>query len=138
MRDDRGQTTLLVTGLVLVALLLVCVVVDASAAYLRRQELDGVADGAALAAADGINAERMYVEGVGEHTAMDPSAARRLVDAHLRRLGVAQGLRWQVVTTDGRVEVQVTGELSLPLVPPGWSAGTQVTGTASVQVVILD
>ncbi len=39
------------------ARVLVCVVVDASAAYLRRQWFISLADGAALAAADGVKAE---------------------------------------------------------------------------------
>ena len=55
---DDGQTSLLIVGFFLVAVLLVVVVVDASAAYLRRQELDALADGAALAAADAVGRRR--------------------------------------------------------------------------------
>ena len=41
-----GQTTLLIVGFAIVAIMMVGVVVDASAAYLRRAGLDSLADGA--------------------------------------------------------------------------------------------
>ncbi len=56
-RDERGQTSLLIMGFFVILSLLVGVVVDASAAYLRRQWFISLADGAALAAADGVKAE---------------------------------------------------------------------------------
>ena len=65
-RAERGQTSVLIMGFFLVAVLLTVVVVDASAAFLRRQRLDAVADGAALAAADGVQGEQVYEGGLGE------------------------------------------------------------------------
>ncbi|WP_447643347.1 pilus assembly protein TadG-related protein [Nocardioides zeae] len=50
--DQHGQTTLMIVGFAGVLFMLLAVVVDASAAYLQRQGLATIADGAALAGAD--------------------------------------------------------------------------------------
>ena len=71
-RSQHGQTALLIVGFAVVALLMVGVVVDASAAYLRRSGLDSLADGAALAAADGIQGRQVYEGGLGERAEIDP------------------------------------------------------------------
>lgn len=144
MRDrseDVGQTSLLIVGFFLVAVLLVVVVVDASAAYLRRQELDALADGAALAAADAVAEEQVYTEGLGETAQLDPVTARERVADHLRALGAHRrypGLRWTVVTAEQSVQVRVTTPLELPFAPPGWAERTDVTGTAVALVVVGD
>ena len=140
-RGERGQTGLLITGLFLVAVLLVVVVVDASAAYLRRQRLDSLADGAALAAVDGLQGEAVYTRGLGERAEIDPVAARAYSAAYLRSLGAHQeypGLELQVVTSVDAVQVRVTTPLDLPLVPPGWADDTRVTGRAAAYVTIGD
>ena len=137
--DERGQTSLLIIGFFLVALLLVVVVVDASAAYLRRQELDALADGAALAAADGIQGAQVYEQGLGERAAIDPELARALVADHLDRLGARSdhpGLEPVVEVRDDTVLVELRAPLELPLVPPGWTDGAEVTGRASAFVAV--
>ncbi|MFC6345663.1 pilus assembly protein TadG-related protein, partial [Nocardioides hankookensis] len=64
-RDEDGQTTVLIVGFALVLVMAVAMVVDVSAAYLQRQGLDTVADGAALRAADlGATGEEVYAGGV--------------------------------------------------------------------------
>ena len=47
MRDERGTGMLLIVGLAFVLAMMAAVVTDASAAYLQRQGLDTIADGAA-------------------------------------------------------------------------------------------
>lgn len=139
--SERGQTSLLILGFFLVAILLVVVVVDASAAYLRRQQLDAVADGAALAAADAIRGEQVYEDGLGERAELDPQQARQHVAAYLQRLGAHAsypGLSYQVTTTLDSVEVRVTTPLDLPFAPPGWAERTEVTGTSAAFVEVLD
>ena len=139
--DERGQTSLLIIGFFLVALLLVVVVVDASAAYLRRQELDALADGAALAAADGIQGAQVYEQGLGERAAIDPDLARSYVVDYLERLGASRvypGLVPRVDVQDDRVLVEMRAPLDLPLVPPGWTSGTRVAGRASAFVAVAD
>jgi hypothetical protein len=138
-RDERGQTSLLIVGFFLVALLLTIVVVDASAAYLRRQQLDALADGAALAAADGIQGAQVYEQGLGDRAAIDPELARSYVADYLERLGAARdypGLVPVVTVRGDSVEVVVHAPLELPLVPPGWTSGSRVTGRASAFVAV--
>ena len=131
--EEDGQTTLLIIGFFLVAVLLVVVVVDASAAYLRRQELDALADGAALAAADAIDESAVYSRGLGAEAVLDPGAARQRVAEYLAQVGAHgryAGLRYAVVAAGDSVEVRVTTPLELPFAPPGWDGRTQVSGTA--------
>lgn len=140
-RSERGQTGLLISGLFLVAVLLVVVVVDASAAYLRRQELDSLADGAALAAVDGLQGDAVYTRGLGERAEIDPVAARAYSAAYLQSLGAHQrypGLELQVVTSLESVQVRITTPLDLPLAPPGWDDGARVTGHAAAYVTVGD
>ena len=71
MRREGGTASLLIVGFAIVAIMMVGVVVDASAAYLRRSGLDSLADGAALAAADGIQGRQVYEGGLGERARID-------------------------------------------------------------------
>ena len=140
-RDEHGQTAVLIVGFFLVALLLVVVVVDASAAYLRRQELDALADGAALAAADGIQGSQVYEQGLGERAAIDPELARTYVEDYLDRLDARRDqprLAPEVTVRGDSVEVVVRAPLELPFVPPGWTSSSRVTGRASAFVAVSD
>ena len=140
-RDERGQTTVLLVGFFLVAVLLVVVVVDSSAAFLMRQRLDAVADGAALAAADGVQGEQVYEGGLGERAEIDPVVARKYVAEYLARIGAGRdypGLVWRVSTTPTAVNVEVSSALDLPLVPPGWTGDSRVSGRSAAYVVVSD
>ena len=138
---QQGQTSVMVVGLFLVTVLLVVVVVDVSAAYLRRQELDSLADGAALAAVDGLQGEAVYTRGLGERAEIDPVAARAYTAQYLRSLGAQRrypGLQVRVETSTDSVRVRITTPLDLPLVPPGWDDGARVSGHAAAYVTIGD
>lgn len=137
--DERGQTAVLIIGFTLVIVMMLVVVVDASAAYLRRQALSSLADGAALAAADGIEGEQVYISGLGDRATIDPRAARALVDAHLAAVGAGRsypGLTYGVETARDRVVVRVTAPLALPLPLPGVVESTRVTGTAAAVIAV--
>lgn len=139
--DQRGQSGVLSIGFLLVALLLVAVVVDASAAYLRRQGLDNLADGAALAAADGIRERQVYTGRLGEQAALDPALARRLAGEHLRAAGAAStypGVRWQVAAGPERVVVRVQAPLDLPIAVPGVDQSTLVSATAASVTLVSE
>jgi uncharacterized membrane protein len=139
--DERGQTAVLMVGFFVVAVLLVVVVVDASAAYLRRQELDALADGAALAAADAVREESVYTEGLGATAELDPVAARDQVAAYLAEVGARgryAGLRYSVSSSGDSVQVRVTTPLRLPFAPPGWTSSARVTGTSVAVVQVGD
>lgn len=138
-RDQHGQTSLLIVGLAIVAIMMVAVVVDASAAYLRREGLDSIADGAALAATDGIQGRQVYEGGLGERARIDPVVARALVADYLRAVGVDRrypGFRYQVDAGADRVVVRVAAPLDLPITPPGWEQRPTISGTAASFVVV--
>jgi len=129
----------LVVGFLVVLGLLTAMVVDASAAYLRRQAVNGLADGAALAAADGAQGAALYEGGLGGLAPIDPAAAQAAVDEYLRSTGAPAtfpGLDWQVHTTGPTVTVHLTTPLDLPLDPAGWADTTMVSATGSAIVSI--
>jgi uncharacterized membrane protein len=138
-RDEGGQTTVLIVGLAVIVMLLVGVVVDASAAYLRRSGLDSLADGAALAAADGIQGRQVYEGGLGARAEIDPSVARTFVADYLRATGAARrypGLSVDVQAATDRVVVRVAAPLDLPITPPGWAMSPVISGTAASVVAV--
>lgn len=143
-RGERGQASLLIIGLAVVLLMAVAVVVDSSAAFLQRQRLDTVADGAALAGADAgsRNLEVLYGEGVAsDRLQQAEELARGAVAEHLRRTGAHAaypGLTYAVSfdAADAIVVVRVRAPLDLPLSLPGAPQRTVVAavGSAVVQV----
>lgn len=144
-RDESGQTTLLIVGLTFVLLLLVAVVIDASAAFLRRQDLDTVADGAALAGADAGSRDlgALYSGGLADQPRLDQAeaVARAAVARHLRAIGAHAaypGLTWSVAldpATD-TVRVRVSAPVDLPLSFPGAPDTTTVSSQGSATVVL--
>lgn len=134
-RDDAGQVIVMILGFFVLVSLMTVVVVDASAAYLQRRSLENLADGAALAAADGVQGRQVYAGGLGDTATVDPVAARRYVRGYLRASGSAvDGLRWYVTTDGEAVRVHIASTLDLPLSPPGWSERTPVTAEAAVRL----
>lgn len=131
----------LIIGFAMVVALLVAVVVDASAAYLRRQGLNSAADAAALAATDGIQGEQVYTRGLAQRAEIDPAAAQRYVADYFATSGLGRrfpGLSYSVQTTTDTVVVRVVTPMDLPLRVPGVGTDVQVTGTAAAVVVVSD
>jgi Flp pilus assembly protein TadG len=140
-RNQCGSITPLIIGFALVVGLLVAVVVDASAAYLRRQGLNSLADAAALAATDGLQGDRVYTHGLDDRAEIDAAAARRYVEDYLRDSGAIAhypGLTWTVSTSATTVLVRVAAPLELPLRVPGVDESATVTGDAAAVVVVSD
>jgi len=137
--NQRGSITPLLIGFALLVGVLVAVVVDASAAYLRRQGLNSVADAAALAATDGLQGDAVYTHGLADRAEIDPEAARRYVEDYLRSSDVLArypGMTWSVTTSATSVLVRVAAPLDLPLRVPGVGESAVVTGSAAAVVVI--
>jgi hypothetical protein len=141
--DDRGTATLLIIGLALVLALMGAVVTDASAAYLDRQALDTLADGAALTAADAAaSGAETYGDGLGADLHLDAATAQAAALDYLRRVGAFAefpGLSIDVsvdAATD-RVVVVVHATLVLPLHVPG-SPGRALLGAVSSASVGVD
>ncbi len=141
-RDERGQASVLVVGFFLVVALTVAVVVDASAAYLRRQALASLADAAALAAADEVMAERAYLGTIDDPLApADRGVARSQALAYLDQVDARAtfpGLTVRVDIRGGAVVVRLSAPLDLPIAPPDWEDQPIVTGEAAAYVVVGD
>ena len=138
-RDQVGSMAPLMIGFAFVVAMLVAVVVDASAVYLRREGLNALADAAALAATEGLQGERVYERGLGEHVELDAVAARRYVSEFLSADGALArfpDLRWTVATTTDTVQVRLRTTVELPLRVPGAPTTTRVTGSAAAVVQV--
>ena len=119
-RDEQGQVTLLIIGFASILLMAIVVVIDASAAYLQRQGLDTLADGAALHGAD-LGSTRIYQEGLtAERLSQQEETVHAAVRAYLRDAGAGEryaDIRVAVeVDAAGRsVTVRLEAPLHLPL-----------------------
>ena len=141
-RDERGTVTLMIVGFAIVLLMMTAVVTDASAAYLQRQGLDTIADGAALTGADaGASGDEAYGEGLGSDLHLDADLARSAVLDYLHRTGAYArypGLtaRVSVDPATQRVLVEVHAPVRLPFHVPGSPAHAIIgaTGAANVGV----
>jgi hypothetical protein len=117
-------------------------VVDASAAYLQRQGLDTVADGAALRGADlGATGREVYRGGVpAGRLDLTADAVRASVRDYLAGAGAYAkypGLSFSVDVDPvaSRVTVRVRAPLDLPLTVPG-SPGVATIGATGSAVVV--
>ena len=140
---ETGQLTLLIVGLAVVLMTAIAVVVDATAAYLQRQQLATLADGAALAGADAgsRNEPDLYTDGIAGDPRLDlqQQVAQAAVVEHLRSTGAhaeLPGLAWTVTLADGgrSVVVRLRAPLDLPLTFPGAPQTAPVSATASATV----
>ena len=123
-RDQAGQATVMIIGFAVVLAMLMAMVVDASAAYLQRQGLDTLADGAALRGADlGATGSETYSTGVPpERLELTAAAARAAVGAYLVEVGAQRkypGLTYVVSVGEAGVTVRLRAPLDLPLTIPG-------------------
>jgi hypothetical protein len=115
-------------GFLMFLALLTAVVVDSSAAFLERQRLNNLADGAALAAADGLDEAGFYAD---RRVVLDPDEARRLVFDYL----AGEDVRTVDVATAGdTVTVHLERELDLALTPAGWVSSATIVADATAQL----
>lgn len=115
-------------GFLLLLGLLTAVVVNASVAFLHRLELNNLADGAALAAADGLDEPGFYLD---RRVTLDSREVRMLVDGYLNGEDVRVT---RLSVTGDRVHLRLEQDLELPLVPPGWTRGSVVVAESNAQV----
>jgi hypothetical protein len=134
---------LLIVGFAVVLAMVVALVVDSTAAYLQRQGLDTLADGAALRGADlGATGQDVYEGGVPRDTlALTPAQARAAVGAYLQQAGAYAkypGLTYTVRIEGDRVVVSLHAPLDLPLRIPGSPEHTVVGSDGSAVVGVDD
>lgn len=125
---ERGSVTVMTLGYVLLIGLLTVVVVDASVAFLHRLNLNNLADGAALAAADGLDERSFYLDRV---VVLNTDDVISLVRDYIRGEDVRVV---RVSVTDDRVRIRLEQDLELPLVPPGWTKGSVIAAEANAQI----
>lgn len=141
-RDDGGQVTLLIIGFAGILLTAIVVVIDASAAYLQRQGLDNLADGAALYGAD-LGSAGIYTEGLGEDRLLQQEAAVEAAvrdylaraEAGRRYPGIDVGVR--VDAGSRSVTVRLEAPLELPLTIPGSPSNPTVGASSTAAVTVV-
>lgn len=143
--EDSGQVLLLALVYGLIAVLLVLVVVAASAVHLDRKRLLAMADAAALDASDAID-EPAYFEATGRAEGIDAvpvtdATVRDSVTAYLQRQDASSRFTDLAVdggstgTPDGTTVVVTLTARSLPLLPDvvvgAYDAGVPLRVTSS-------
>jgi hypothetical protein len=132
--SERGQVTAMLVIFALILLLAIAAVTDASAAYLRRQGVTNLADGAALAATDAAAAAGVYADPGADYVTISPEAARGAVEEYLRATGAYDdhpGLTADVTVEGYVVRVALTVPFDLPVPVPGVDETVEVHGTGS-------
>ena len=132
-RGDDGQLLILTAFLGVVLVLLVAVVVDVSAAFLARRNLASQADGAALAAAQSLDLATYYAgTGTGDLPLGDVGAT---VNDYVSRNFPGTVVEDVDLTDGGRaVTVTLRRHVDLPLSPPGFEGGIDVTAGATARL----
>ncbi len=80
--DDDGQIAILIVTFLAVAALMAWVAIDASIVFLARQRLASAADGAALTAAQQLNAGQYYGGECVESLPLDEAAVEAVLDRY--------------------------------------------------------
>jgi putative Flp pilus-assembly TadE/G-like protein len=106
---ERGQVTVFVLGMAMVAVAVVGVAVDGTRAFLARRTLQNAADSAALAGAGELDEARLYGSG-GRVVVLDPVSARRLAAEWLARRGLR--VEAEIVADRSRVVVALRDEVA--------------------------
>jgi uncharacterized membrane protein len=115
-QGERGSIMILTLGFIVMCIMAVAVVVDASAMFLARRSLQAAVDSAALAGAQAIDREAYYHFGAGAGVRLDPQAVRAAVRD---QLATSTGVRLDFVRVDGaNVVVQANTRVRPPF--SGW------------------
>lgn len=129
----------LIIGFAVVLLMLVGVVVDASAAYLQRQSLDNLADGAALTGANEVRGAAVFAHGLrGDLAPLATDVAKEAVHDYLRDTGAFakhSGLRVEIAVRHDAIVVRLQAPLDLPIKVGDLTTGT--VGSSGAAVVRL-
>ena len=107
-QDERGQVTILVLGMALLAFAVAGLAVDGTRAWLYRRTLQNAADAAALAGAGELDRAAYYASG-GRLIALDDGASERVAARWLSARGIEA--RASVASSEERVVVELRGEV---------------------------
>lgn len=139
---DAGQISVLLIGMVAIALTIILGVVGVTSVQLSRIHLLDAADAAALDASDALVQERAYDEGIGVGVPLTDASVQEAAGAYLAaRPMPGRVAAWSLGpgtgSPDGRTAVVVlTGQAQIPVVSPVLSAfggGVSITVTSSAR-----
>ncbi|MEP7331614.1 MAG: pilus assembly protein TadG-related protein [Terracoccus sp.] len=136
---DEGQISVLILGLFLLVSALVLGAIDVTAAQLARMRLLDTTDAVALDAADALDEQSAYQQGLGGRVALTDASVRKSATELLARTPRPVGVSdWAVVPQTGSPDgatavVTVSGHADLPMT--GWflqslGGGVTITVTA--------
>lgn len=120
-KDEDGSILLFGIGLAIAALMIVTAAVNVAALWTTRNVLDGIADGAALAAAQAVDANSVYRNGLGTALVLSEPLARTRVTQYVQTSGVRKqvsGFAVRSVVVSGRAVI-VTVQAH-PVMPFGY------------------
>ena len=80
---DEGSILLFGIGLCLAGLMIATVSINVASIWVTRNVLDGIADGAALSAAQAVDTDSIYRNGLGTNLRLNESAARTRVNQYV-------------------------------------------------------
>ena len=121
LRDDRGQLSIMVLGLTVIAMTLIIGGLAVTSVQISRMKLLDAADSAALEATD-EGTERIYASGLGETLPVTDAVVQRSAADHLASRDRPHGIEsWRVAegtgSPDGQTAVvRLQGEADLPLI----------------------
>lgn len=128
---DDGTVLMLVIGFAFTLVVMVGVVVNVSAVVLAKRGVASAADGAAVAAAQALDLDQLYRNGLGEQLPLSLAEARSRVATYTTQAAAEQPGLVLVVRLDGRTAVvTATRTLTLPFPVPGSTGSVRVESVA--------
>jgi hypothetical protein len=85
MSDEHGSVMVLGIGLSIAALMVITLAVNISSVWVARHSLDSVADGCALAAAQAVDVQAIYSDGVTSRIPLNQTLARQYVASYIAK-----------------------------------------------------
>lgn len=114
----------LTLGFIVICMLAVAIIVDASSVFIQRRALQSAVDSAALAGAQAIDLEEYYARGAADGVRLDPAGVERAVRRQISRVDEVR--LESVRIDDGEVVVRAHSRVRPPF--SGWltPAGSHV------------
>ena len=131
LRDERGSIMLLAIAFIGITLFAIAIVTDASTLFRQHRALVALADGAALAGAQGIDLDTYYAQGATVRTALNPDQVRANVHHYLQHTD--DTVRVEALTVDGgAVVLTLTAPIRLTFFPQFIDGPMRASSAASL------
>ena len=93
LRKEDGSILVFGIGLAVTAIMIFTLAVNVATLWLTRNVLDGIADGAALAASQAIDSDAIYESGVGGNLKLNSSQAKNRVKQYVQTGNIKSQVR---------------------------------------------